>query len=178
MIVVKKSTASGGPERLDILAAKLRIVEAELTLKQREIKLDKGGSFVADPNLNCRILVVKNLIEPGISEGQTFYDRFKLKRDSDGDWVFARYSPLGALMVVRYGAGWFEDQDAEFEEEDFWDFEFIASVRPKTDPSGKPLRGSTVYWKSIRPATEEMSVVKQAEEAAKATEDDVEYIDF
>jgi hypothetical protein len=176
--LVKKAIASGGPERLDILAARLRVIEAELTLEEREIKLDNGGSFIADPNLNCRILVVKNLIEPGVSEGKIFYDRFRLKRDSAGDWVFARYSPLGALTVVRYGAEWFEDPDAEFIEEDFWGFEFIARVRPKTDPFGKLLKGSTVNWKTIRSATEEMSAVKQAEEAAKVTEDDFGYIDF
>ena len=36
MVYVKKSTASGGDESLDILAAKLQIAEAELTLERRE----------------------------------------------------------------------------------------------------------------------------------------------
>jgi hypothetical protein len=178
MVVVKKSTESGGVESLDILAARLRIVETELTLEEREVTLEKGGSFMAEPNLNCRILVVKNLIEPGAFEGQTFFDRFKLKRGADGDWVFARYCKLGALTVVRYGAEWFEDPSAEFEEEDFLGFEFIGTVRPKTDHNGRPLKGSIVDWKSIRPATAEMSVVKQAREAIEVTEDDFEDIDF
>ncbi len=177
MVFVKKSTASGGDESLDIPAAKLRIVETELTLEEREITLGEGGSFMAAPNLNCRILVVKNLVEPGASEGRTFFDRFKLKRDDEGDWVFAKYCRLGALIVVRYGAGWFEDPGAEFEEEDFWGFEFIGAVRPKTDYNGRPIKGSTVDWKSIRPATAEMSVVRQAGEAAGATEDGYEDID-
>ena len=133
---------------------------------------------MAAPNLNCRILVVKNLIEPGACEGRTFFDRFKLKRDDDGNWVFAKYSRLGALIVVRYGAEWFDDPSAEFEEEDFWDFEFIAAVRPKTDHNGRPIKGSTVDWKSIRPATAEMSVVKQVKEAAEVIEDDYKDIDF
>jgi hypothetical protein len=44
---------------LDILAAKVRIVEAELTLEEKEVRLENGTSFMAEPNLNCKIAVVK-----------------------------------------------------------------------------------------------------------------------
>src|SRR5215217_8847401 len=142
MVMVKKSATTGGAPSLDILAAKLRIIEAELTLDEKEINLDNGTSFVAEPNLNCRIRVLKNLVEPGVDEDIQFFDRFKLKKDEDGDWTFAKYSKLGNLITVRYGEGWFEDPDAEFEEADFEGFEFVAQVEPKTDPKGKPLAGS------------------------------------
>jgi hypothetical protein len=173
MVMVKKSTGSGGAQSLDILAAKVRIVEAELTLEEREIKLDNGTSFMAEPNLNCKIAVVKNLVEPGIHEGATLYDRFKLKRDEDGDWTFAKYSKLGNLIMVRYGEGWFEDENAEFEESDFEDFEFVCRIQPKTDSKGKQLKGSVVDWQSMRPAGgNEEKVIKGKVAAAEAEEAD------
>src|SRR5215211_6041661 len=170
MVKVKKSSASSGVPSLDILAAKLRIVDAELTLEEKEVKLDDGRSFMSEPNLNCRIEVVKNLVEPVMHEGATFFDRFKLKKDENGEWVFAKYSKLGNLIVIRYGEEWFED-DAEFDEEDFEEFEFIGSVRPKVDAKGNPLKGSTIDWESMRPATAEKQMRQQAEEAEKKLEE-------
>src|SRR5919107_6274625 len=161
MVLVKKSAGnSGGVPSLDILAAKLRIVEAELSLEEKEIKLDNGRSFTAEPNLNLKIEVLANLVAPGVDEGVKFYDRFKLKKDDDGDWAFLKYSKLGNLIVARYGEEWFEDPNAEFEEADFEGYDFVAQVEPKTDSKGKPLTGSTINWKSIRPAggTEEKAV--------------------
>jgi hypothetical protein len=152
VVMVKKSATSGGAPSLDILAAKLKIVEAELSLEEKQVNLDNGRSFMAEPNLNVRVEVVANLVEPGVDEGVKFYDRFKLKQDEDGDWTFAKYSKLGNLITVRYGEGWFEDPGAEFEEADFEGFEFVAQVEPKTDSKGKPLTGSTINWKSLRPA--------------------------
>jgi hypothetical protein len=105
--MVKKS-ATGGAPSLDILAAKLRIVEAELFLEEKEIKLDNGRSFTAEPNLNVKVEVVANLVDPGVDEGVKFYDRFKLKKDDDSEWAFLKYSKLGNLIVVRYGEEWFE----------------------------------------------------------------------
>ncbi len=152
MVMVKKSAASGGAPSLDILAAKLRIVEAELSLEEKTVNLDNGRSFVAEPNLNVKVEVLKNLVDPGVDEGVKFYDRFKLKRDDDGEWAFAKYSKLGNLIQVRYGEEWFDDPSAEFEVKDFENFTFVAQVEPKTDPKGKPLPGSVVNWKSMRPA--------------------------
>ena len=152
MVMVKKSNESGGAPSLDILAAKLRIVEAEFFAEPYEVNLDSGRSFEADPNVNVRIEVLKNLVEPGKDEGERFYDRFKLKQDKNGDWVFAKYSKLGNLMKVLYGQNWFEDQTAGFDENDLLGFEFVAQVEPKQDNNGKPLPGSTINWKSMRPA--------------------------
>src|ERR687893_1916738 len=144
MVLVKKSAGnSGGVPSLDILAAKLRIVEAELSLEEREVKLDNGRTFMAEPNLNVKVEVVANMVDPGVDEGVRFYDRFKLKKDDDGDWSFAKYSKLGNLIKLRYGEEWF-DSDEEFNENDFLDLEFIAQVEPKTDPKGNPLSGSTI----------------------------------
>ena len=94
MIVVKKSAGNSGAPSLDILAAKLRIVEAELSLEEEQVNLDNGRSFTAEPNLNVKVEVLKNLVESGVDEGVRFYDRFKLKKDDDGDWTFAKYSKL------------------------------------------------------------------------------------
>src|SRR4028118_166936 len=153
MVMVKKSAGnSGGAPSLETLPAKLRIVEAELSLEEREVELDNGRKFMAEPNLNCKIEVVANMVDPGVDEGVRFYDRFKLKKDDSGHWTFARYSKLGNLIMVRYGENWFDDPRAEFEEADFENFEFIAQVELKTDSKGKPLTGSTINWKSIRPA--------------------------
>jgi hypothetical protein len=173
MVFVKKSTSGGAPS-LDILAAKLRIVEAELSLEEREVELDNGRTFMAEPNLNVKVEVVANMVDPGVDEGVTFYDRFKLKKH-DGDWSFAKYSKLGNLIMVRYGEDWFDDPRAEFE-----DFEFIAQVEPKTDSKGKPLTGSTINWKSIRPAggAEEKEAKKARASAARDEEDDFDRIPF
>ena len=178
MVLVKKSAGnSGGVPSLDILAAKLRIVEAELSLEEREVKLDNGRTFMAEPNLNVKVEVVANMVDPGVDEGVKFYDRFKLKKD-DGDWSFAKYSKLGNLIIVRYGEDWFNDPRAEFEEADFEDFEFIAQVEPKTDSKGKPLTGSTINWKSIRPAggAEEKEAKEARASAAREEEDDFDKV--
>jgi len=178
MTKVKKSTGSGGAPSLDILAARLQIVEDELTLEEKEVAPDDGRpSFMADPNLNCRLKLVKNIVEPGVDEGVMFYDRFKLKKDKHGDWTFAKYSKLGNLISVRYGAEWF-DSDDEFEEKDFEDFEFIAQVEPKTDSKGSPLTGSTINWKSMRKASSEEKVAEEATQAEAEEEDDFESIPF
>ncbi len=175
MVMVKKSATSGGAPSLDILAAKLRIVEAELSLEEKQVNLDNGRSFMAEPNLNVKVEVIKNLVEPGKDEGVRFYDRFKLKKDDDGDWIFAKYSKLGNLIDVRYGEEWFEN-DAEFKVEDFEGFEFVAQVEPKTDPKGKPLTGSTINWKSLRAAggAEE----KEAEEKVAEAEEEEDFSDI
>ena len=180
MVMVKNSAGSGGAPSLDILAAKLRIVEAELSLEEKEGNLDNGRSFVAEPNLNVKVEVVKNLVEPGADEGVRFYDRFKLKKDDHGDWTFAKYSKLGNLITVRYGEGWFDDPTAEFEEGDFEGFELVAQVEPKTDPKGKPLTGSTINWKSIRAAggADEKEVQAKRDEAEKEEEEDFDDIPF
>ena len=180
MVMVKKSASGGGAPSLDILAAKLRIVEAELSLEERQVNLDNGRSFVAEPNLNVKVEVVKNLGNPGVDEGVKFYDRFKLKKDEDGDWTFAKYSKLGNLIVVRYGEDWFEDEAAEFEEDDFEGFEFVGRVQPKTDPKGKPLAGSTIDWESIRPAggADEREAEKKRAQAEKEEEEDFDDIPF
>jgi hypothetical protein len=151
MVLVKKSNESGGAPSLDILAARLRIVEAEYFAEPYTVNQDNGSSFEAAPNVNVRVEVIKNLVEPGKDEGVRFYDRFKLKQDKEGDWVFAKYSKLGNLMTVRYGQDWFEDETAGFDEDNLLDFEFIAQVEPKQDKGGKPLAGSTINWRSIRP---------------------------
>lgn len=151
MSAVKKSATGGGAPSLDILAAKLKILEVEFRPEPYEVKMDSGRTFEADPNVNVKVEVVQNLVEPGKDEGVKFYDRFKLKQD-DGDWVFSKFSKLGNLMMVRYGPDWFEDEKAGFDEADLEGFEFIAQIEPKQDRSGKPLPGSSIDWKSMRPA--------------------------
>jgi hypothetical protein len=163
MVKVKKS-AGGGAPNLDVLAARLKIIETELTLEEKEVTPEKGNPFTAEPNLNCKIELIKNIVDPGVDEGVTFYDRFKLKKDKDGDWTFAKFSKLGKLINVRYGEQWHDDPAAEFEASDFEDFEFVAQVEPKTDSKGNPLTGSTINWKSMRKASSEEKVA-EAEEA-------------
>src|SRR5215210_448644 len=178
MVMVKKSATGGGAPSLDILAAKLRIVEAELSLEEKEIKLDNGRSFIAEPNLNVKVEVLANLVDPGVDEGVKFFDRFKLKKDDDGEWAFLKYSKLGNLIVVRYGEEWFEDPNAEFEEGDFEGFEFVAKVEPKTDSKGKPLTGSVVDWKSMRPAGGADEKEAEEKKAAAEKEEDNDFSDI
>jgi len=182
MTRVKKSSSSGAPS-LDILAAKVRVIEAELTLEPQEVNLDNGTSFVAEPNLSCRFEVVKNIVNPGIDEGVNFYDRFKLKKDQDDDWVVSKYSKLGNLISVRYGEEWFEDPDAELDVNDFEGFELVAQIEPKTDSKGKPLSGSVLNWKSMRRAggadeKEAESRDAQADAQADAEDEDFDSIPF
>ncbi len=180
MVIVKKSASGGGAPSLDILAAKLRIVEAELFLEEKEVNLVDGRWFMAEPNLNCQIEVMKNLVDPGVDEGVKFYDRFKLKKDDDGEWTFAKYSKLGNLIQVRYSEEWFDDPSAEFEVKDFERFEFVAQVEPKKDSKGKPLTGSVVNWKSMRPAggADEKAAKDKKTAAEKGEEEDFEGISF
>jgi hypothetical protein len=182
MVMVKKSAGGGGAPSLDILAAKLRIVEAELSLEEKQVEKKNGDTFTAEPNLNVKVADIKNLVEPGNDEGVKFYDRFKLKKNNKGEWAFAEYSKLGNLIGVRYSDEWFEDPNAEFEESDFEGFEFVAQVEPKTDSKGNPLTGSTINWKSIRPAggaDEGEAEIREVKDNAKAdNEEDFDDIPF
>ena len=174
MIMVKKSSGGGAPS-LDILAAKLKVLEVELTLEETEVKPENGRPFIAEPNFNLKLEVVKNLVDSGVDEGVKFFDRFKLKKDDDGEWTFAKYSKLGNLIKLKYGEEWF-DSDEEFNENDFLDLEFIAQVEPKTDPKGNPLSGSTINWKSIRPIGGKDDA--EVEEETEAADEDVEEAPF
>jgi hypothetical protein len=61
-------------------------------------------------------------------------------------------------------------------------FEFVAQVEPKTDPKGNPLPGSTINWKSIRPAggaDEAEAEIREAKANAEAeNEEDFDDIPF
>jgi hypothetical protein len=180
MVLVKKSTGGGGAKNMDILAARVRILDADLTLEEREIRLDNGTTFVADPNLNCKFSVEKNLVEPGIHEGATFFDRFKLKVDEYGDWTVAKYSKLGNLALVRYGEEWFEDEMAEFAEADFEDFAFVCRIQPKRNAKGEELKGSSIDWQSMRQAgaKEEKAAAENVAAAEAEEADDFRDIPF
>src|SRR5215212_5797796 len=120
MVYMKKFSGGGGAPSLDILAAKLKVLEVVLTLEEMEVKPENGRPFIAEPNLNLKLEVLKNLVDSGVDEGVRFFDRFKLKKDDAGDWTFAKYSKLGNLIKLKYGEGWF-DSDEEFNENDFLD---------------------------------------------------------
>jgi hypothetical protein len=174
MVKIRKSESSGPPE-LDILAAQLKVLDADLTLEEKEVRPENGRAFMAEPNLNLRIEVLKNLVEPGIFEGKTFFDRFKLKKDENGEWAFLKYSKLGNLIRLRYGEKWFADEEAEFEETDFEGFEFIAKVEPRTDAKGNALPGSTINWKSMRPADKHAEAeIRRAQEVLDEAEEEFE----
>ena len=63
---------------------------------------------------------------------------------------------------------------------DFEGLEFVAQVEPKTDPKGKPLTGSVVNWKSMRPAegADEKAFKDKKTAAEKGEEKDFEDIPF
>src|ERR687898_1567832 len=104
MSAVKKSATGGGARSpsLDILAAKLKILDAEFRPEPYEVKMDSGRMFEADPNVNVKVEVVQNLVEPGKDEGVRFYDGFRLRQDDDGDWVFAKISCCGVLSRLSW----------------------------------------------------------------------------
>jgi hypothetical protein len=179
MVFVKKSSEGGGAPSLDILAARLRIVETELTLEEKQVDMDNGHSFFAEPNFNVGFEVLENLVQPSKDVGVKFYDRFKLKKDKAGDWIMSKYSKLGNLIQVRYGPEWF-DSDDQFHEADFDGFELIAQVEPKTDSKGKPLPGSVLNWKSMRRASvaNEQAVREEQDIAQDEEEADFDSISF
>ena len=63
---------------------------------------------------------------------------------------------------------------------DFENFEFVAQVEPKTDPKGKPLPGSVVNWKSMRPAggADEKAFKDKGAATEKGEGEDLEDIPF
>ncbi len=153
MVFVKKSDGSEGIPRLDILAARLKILEATYQPEPEEVTPPTGKPFVSDPNVNIFVEVVQNLVSPGQHVGERFYDRFKLKQGKQGEWFFAKFSKLGNLLLLhpKYGAEWFSDESSGFEESDLVGFEFIGPVEGKVDPKGNPIAGSTINWKGMRP---------------------------
>jgi hypothetical protein len=148
MAITKKSAKkeTSAPV-IDLMQAKVKILEAELHPEPYEVTNTAGTTFTIDPNLNCKIEIVDDLDE-GEYDGAKFYDSFKLKRDEDGDWTIRDGTKLGALAKARYGNDFFET-DQVFDEEDLEGFVFMAKIEPKTNFSTGKVTGSMLNWETI-----------------------------
>ncbi len=132
---------------IDLMQAKVKILEAELHPEPYEVTNTAGTTFTIDPNLNCKIEIVDDLDE-GDYDGTKFYDSFKLKQDEDGDWTIRDGTKLGALAKARYGNDFFET-DQVFDEDDLEGFVFMAKIEPKTNFSTGKVTGSMLNWETI-----------------------------
>jgi len=132
---------------IDLMQAKVKILEAELHSEPYEVTNTAGITFTIDPNLNCKMEVVDDL-DDGEYDGVKFYDSFKLKQDEDGDWTIRDGTKLGALAKARYGNDFFETEQV-FDEADLGGFVFMAKVEPKTNFSTGKVTGSMLNWETI-----------------------------
>jgi hypothetical protein len=150
---------------LDLKMAEIRIIEGTLQEEPTEVTTQSGETFISKPHYNAKMEVVDDFGD-GSFDGTIFYDRFYLKQKkqrstinngkigpepaSDGPWVIKGGTKLGYLAEARYGDDFFEDNnDQEFDEEDFIDFRFRATIEPRKNRSTGAVTGTTVSYKTI-----------------------------
>jgi hypothetical protein len=158
-IIAKSAKKEAAAPVIELLQAKIMILEAELHPEPYEVTSKTGSTFTIDPNLNCQLQIVDDLSD-GTYDGAKFYDSFKLKQDEEsGDWTIRDGTKLGALAKAYYGNDFF-DTDTPFDEEDLIGFVFMSRVEPKKNFTSGKVTGTMLNWETI------MAVPKPKKKAA------------
>jgi hypothetical protein len=175
MAVVKKiqKREATGPPTLDLPQAKIQIVSAELQSEPARIVKPNGDSFMANPNVNCRLKVLDDFSD-GEFDGVEFFDRFRLKQDEDTkEWGIWPDSKLGNLAKAFYGDDFFTS-DAVFNADDLEGFIFQARIEPRQDLQKRPIPGSTVHFKTIMRVPKPKKKGKVGSEDGLSADDEAE----
>lgn len=133
---------------LTIPQARVRMTDVDLHPEPYMVERKSDGEkFEILPNLSCKITIVDDQLS-GDHDGVDFFEKFNLK-EVDGVWTVKDETKLGNLAKAYYGYDFFEDDAAEFDEEDFEGFEFMAKVQPKKNPTNNQVTGSMLNHETI-----------------------------
>lgn len=158
----KKDDGTNGAPVLDIMKAHVRLFDVEEYVKPYAVtRKSDGTEFMLDPGFNCTVEVVDDY-DDGSDNGAKFYEKFKYKNDSEGNWVNNSNSKLGMLTEV-VKPGYFEDDTIpELATEDLEGFEMICQIKPKKNPTTGQVTGSTIDWETMRPLRPKKATVAVA----------------
>jgi hypothetical protein len=161
----KKDEGAAAPV-LNILQARVRLYDVEEHTEPYTVtRKSDGASFELDPNFGCTVEVVGDGAD-GSDKGAKFFESFKYKKDSSGEWFNKSNSKLGQLTEA-VKPGYFDDASIpDLREDDLEGFEMLCRVKPKKNPQTGQTVGSTVDWETMRPAP-----AKQGAEKAGSGDD-------
>lgn len=167
----KKDEGTAAPV-LNILRARVKLVDVEEHTEPYTVtrKAD-GAQFTLDPSFTCTVEVVDDGAD-GSDNGTRFFETFKYKQDSSGQWFNKSNSKLGMLTVV-VKPGYFDDPGIpDLAAEDLEGFEMLCRIKPKKNPQNGRITGSTVDWETMRQLPEGgfRDAQKQASDAANGDE--------
>jgi hypothetical protein len=170
----KKDDGSTGAPVLNILRAHVRLTDVEEHIEPFTVtRKSDGAEFTYDPQFSCTCEVIDDGAD-GADNGQKFFEKFKYKKDKNGEWHNQENSKLGSLTeVVR--PGYFEDDSIpDLTVADLEDFEMLCRIKPKKNQGGT-ITGSTIEWDTMQPLprAKEPAAIAAAEE-----EDDFNDIPF
>src|SRR5215210_8977954 len=155
-----------------------------------EKKDGSGATFISPPHLNTQLEIVDDYGD-GEHDGAKFYEKFRLSRKLDKNgkplienallvdaWEGRPGTKFAACMESKYGPKFWEN-GAEFEPEDFEDWEFNAGLIPRKPPGGGTATGTQVDYKSMHaiPKPKKKKKAQSMEKDSEVTGDDLEFTD-
>ncbi len=147
----KKDEGGAGAPVLNILQAHVRLSDVEEHTEPYTVsRKSDGAQFTLEPGFNVTVEVVDDG-DDGQDNGARFFETFKYKQDSDGNWFNKQNSKLGQLTnVVK--PGYFDDASIpDLTAEDLEGFEMICRIKPKKNPNTGQIVGSSVDWETMKP---------------------------
>jgi len=181
MPLPRTNEESTGAPVLDILTAHVRLVDVEEHTEPYTVtRKSDGAEFTLDPGFNCTVRVVDDG-EEGESNEEKFFEAFKYKRNSDGDWCLKANSKLGELAKVVKPGYFADDTIPDLTADDIEGFEMRCRIKPKKNPQTGRVVGSTIDWETMRPLpgrrTEQQKPGNAETNADKPVEDPEEDFD-
>ncbi len=135
---------------LNILQARIRLVGVEEHTEPYTVtRKSDGAEFTLDPAFTCTVEIMDDG-ENGDYNGEKFFESFKYKKDSNGEWFLKENSKLGELAKVAK-SGYFNDPSIpDLTEDDLEGFEMLCRVKPKKNPTTGREIGSSIDWETMR----------------------------
>jgi hypothetical protein len=173
----KKDEGTAAPV-LNILQARVKLSDVEeYTEPYTVTRKSDGAQFELDPGFNCTVEIVDDG-EDGEHNGEKFFESFKYKQNSDGEWFLKENLKLGELAKV-VKPGYFDDASIpDVTEEDLEAFEMLCRVKPKKNPQTGRVTGSTIDWETMRVLRKQPVVQTAASKAAADDDEDFSDIPF
>jgi len=170
----KKDDGSTGAPVLNILRAHVRLTDVEEHIEPFVVtRKSDGAEFTYDPQFSCTVEVIDDGAV-GTDNGAKFFEKFKYKKDKNGEWHNQENSKLGSLAEV-VKPGYFEDDSiADLTADDLEGFEMLCRIKPKKNQSGV-ITGSTIEWDTMQPLP---SKAKEKVAAVVAEEEDDNFNDI
>lgn len=165
LIVKKSKKKESTAPVLTVNDAVVKILSAGMMCIGDEVTKNDGTTFTIEkPHVSCELELVDAPKRKKADIGTTWYEKFYYPetKPSSGEYENRENTKIGNLTEARYGADFWDDEDAILDPEDLVGFTFICNLVPKTEFGGTKVTGTRIDHDSIEPLEEE------DEEAPKA----------